>query len=377
MTGARFVLRRSLPVLLALLLVGCSGERSSEQGDSPSAPAGAAALERVVASDGVQLTGVTVAESGRMFVNFPRWREIPHSVVEVTADSTFTPYPNEAWNRWTEGTDSGERAFVCVQSVVADDGFLWVLDPASPRLGGVVDSGAKLVKIDLDTDQVSRVYRFASDVAPPQSYLNDVRIDEEHQYAYITDSGLGALVALNLETGAQRRILAGHPSTQAADTVLTVDGEPLRFTDGSAPQIHSDGIALDEDADSLYYHALTGYHLYRLPTRVLRDGTADPDERAAAVTDLGPTPAPDGMILGPNDNLYMADLERNAVVYRRPDGQINTLVRDSTIRWADTFTLGPDNQLYFTDSRIQDTDWFTKGASVSDLTFPVYRVPLP
>lgn len=376
MAGVRPVLQRSLPVLLALLLVGCGGDPPSEQEASIPA-AGAAALERVVASDGVQLTGVTVAESGRMFVNFPRWREIPHSVVEVTEDSTFAPYPDEAWNRWTEGADGGERAFVCVQSVVADNGSLWVLDPASPRLGGVVESGAKLVKIDLDTDRVSRVYRFDSDVAPPQSYLNDVRIDEEHQYAYITDSGLGALVVLNLETGEQRRVLAEHPSTQAADTVLTVDGEPLRFTDGSVPQIHSDGIALDEDADALYYHALTGYHLYRIPTRVLRNGAAGPDERAAAVTDLGPTPAPDGMLLGPNDNLYMADLERNAVVYRRPDGQIKTLVRDSTIRWADTFTLGPDNQLYFTDSRIQDTDWFTEGAAVSDLTFPVYRVPLP
>jgi hypothetical protein len=48
-----------------------------------------------------QVTGVTVAEDGRIFVNFPRWTEdATISVAEVTGEHTFTPYPDEAWTSW-------------------------------------------------------------------------------------------------------------------------------------------------------------------------------------------------------------------------------------------------------------------------------------
>ncbi len=362
-------------VLLTLaVLTGCAGEGA--QDTSQSSPASKQLeLQTVAASDGVQLTGLTVTEDERTFVSFPRWRDIPYSVAEVTSDGRFVPYPNDARNDWTAG--AGDTTFVSVQSVVAADGALWVLDPASPKMAGVVDSGAKLVKMDLETDRVERIYRLDSDVAPDGSYMNDVRIDDEHRYAYVTDSGLGALVAIDLDTGAHHRVLDEHASTNAEDLVLEIGGEPLRFTDGSAPAIHADGIALDEEADSLCYHVLTGYHLYRIPTDVLRDSSLEPSDRRAAVTDLGATPAPDGMMFGPDERLYMADLEHNAVVYRRPDGAIDTLVQDSDIRWADTFSFGPDGALYFTDSRLQETEWFAEDADVSEMQFPIYRVAAP
>ncbi|WP_259081913.1 hypothetical protein [Salinibacter ruber] len=114
--------------------------------------------------------------------------------------------------------------------------------------------------------------------------------------------------------------------------------------------------------------------MYRIPTEVLRDSSLEPSDRRAAVTDLGLTPAPDGMMFGPDERLYMADLERNAVVYRRPDGAIDTLVQDPDIRWADTFSFGPSGALYFTDSRLQETEWFEEGADVREMQFPIYRV---
>src|SRR5215204_597208 len=79
-----------------------------------------------------QVTGVTVAEDGRIFVNFPRWTEdAPVSVAEVTRDGGIRPYPDEAWNAWRnvkrDQIMPGDH-FVCVQSVVADGrGNLWVV----------------------------------------------------------------------------------------------------------------------------------------------------------------------------------------------------------------------------------------------------------
>lgn len=373
--------RNALILLSVLTAIGGCGEEPEKPEPRQTLtgpPESERELEQVTFSEGVQLTGITVTDTGRTFVNFPRWRDIPYSVVEVMDDGSFVPYPNEAWNSWTEEHEKIDKpAFVSVQSVVADGGNLWVLDPASPGMKGVVESGAKLVKIDLGSDRVERIYRFNREVAPTDSYLNDVRIDNEHNFAYITDSGLGGLVALDLESGGQRHFLREHPSTKAEDIVLSMAGEPLRFLDGGQPQIHSDGIALDERRDLLYYHALTGYQLYRVPTRILRDRSIRLEGQRDAVENLGETPAPDGMLLGPNGNLYMGDLENQAVVYRSPDGNIYTLVQDPALKWPDSFSIGPGGWLYFTDSRIQDTEWFVENAEVSTMRFPVYRVKLP
>src|SRR5581483_1781281 len=48
-----------------------------------------------------QVTGVSVAEDGRIFVNFPRWSEdTAVSVAELMPDDALRPYPDEEWNAW-------------------------------------------------------------------------------------------------------------------------------------------------------------------------------------------------------------------------------------------------------------------------------------
>ena len=76
------------------------------------------------------------------------------------------------------------------------------------------------------------------------------------------------------------------------------------------------------------YHALTGKTLYRVPTQALNDKKLSSKKLAAAVENLGQTPAPDGMIFDKSGNLYMGDLQANSVVVRTPDGALKTLVQD-------------------------------------------------
>jgi hypothetical protein len=55
-------------------------------------------LEKVATFDH-QVTGVTVSEDDRIFVNFPRWsQDVPVSVAEVMKDGSIKPYPNDEWN---------------------------------------------------------------------------------------------------------------------------------------------------------------------------------------------------------------------------------------------------------------------------------------
>jgi hypothetical protein len=344
-------MRYSIAVsFLLLCLTGCGG------GAPPDDVAETVVIEptlEIVAESDRQWTGVAVAGDGRVFVNFPRWSpEVPVSVAEVLADGTLSPYPDEAWNGWSPDSDP-VSTFVCVQSVVADgEGSLWVLDPANPWFQGVVAGGAKLVQIDIATGAVERILTFDDSVAPAGSYLNDVRIDHEHQAAYITESGMGALVVVDLATGRSRRVLDEHLSTTAEDTVLVFAGEEWLLPDGSAPKVHADGIAHDRANDLIYYQALTGRTLYRITGAALRDESLDDAALAAQVETVAMSGPSDGLLWDGADGIFISAIENDAVKRWSPGSGLETVVADQRIAWPDSFASGPGGGLYVTTSQI-------------------------
>src|SRR5688572_3944551 len=143
-----------LIVMGALIVVSCENKRTSETTETTTrtdttATANTATSEKtekerpqakltkVIGFTGAQVTGITVADNGRMFVNFPRWHEfIPFSVAEVMPDGNVKAYPDSTWNQWNGKPKANQ--FTCVQSVVAHGNSLYVLDPSSPMMKGVV-----------------------------------------------------------------------------------------------------------------------------------------------------------------------------------------------------------------------------------------------
>lgn len=302
-----------------------------------------------------QWTGVAVSKRNRLFVNFPRWSDdVPVSVAELTTDGVLVPFPDKRWNEWTYALSPEDR-FVCVQAVYVDDlDRLWILDPASPSFKGVVPGGAKLVRINPATDEVDAVYRFPPEAAPKDCYLNDVRIDTERGFAYMTDSGLGAIVVLDLESGQSRRVLDEHNSTKSEGIVLTIGGKPWLRPDGSRPEVHADGIALSANGKWLYYQALTGRTLYRIETKWLRDPRAQPWQLAERVEKVAETGPADGLALEPaTGRILLTSLELNAIrAYCPASERITTLAQDERIAWPDSIAVGPHGRIYFTTSQI-------------------------
>ena len=318
---------------------------------------------QAVATFDHQVTGVTVTPDGRIFVNFPRWTEdTPVSVAELMPDGSTKPYPDEEWNRWRNASMSAVSPndhFVCVQSVVADGrGSLWIVDPAAPNAEKTVKSGPKVVEIDLASNKMKRIFPIGADVAGPASYLNDIRIAPDGAFAYLTDSGSpGGLVVLNIESGQAWRVLSDDSSTQFDPNVTVMtDGEPLRRPDGRQPLFNADSLALSKDGGTLYWQALTGKTLYRIPTASIQNAAAAANARPEKV---GTTEPVDGLWTGKNDEIYLSSIADNAVKIINPaDGSVRQLIKDSRLRWPDTFSQGPDGAIYVTASHIQDSPWF-------------------
>ncbi|CAM4256570.1 L-dopachrome tautomerase-related protein [Gillisia hiemivivida] len=303
-------------------------------------------IEEVTSFKGQQVTGLSISDQGRMFANFPRWRkDVENSVVEIDKNGISHAFPNENWNSWEIGQAQKDSVFIGVQSVIAFEDELYVLDTRNALFKGVLDSPRVFV-FDLETQTLKRTYIFEEDSFHQDSYMNDLRIDKKKEKVYITDSGHAGLVILDLVDGTTKRVLNNHYSTLAEKDHLIIEDNRWNNT------VHSDGIALDTENDLLYYHALTGYSLYAVPTEVLINGTEEAIQKE--VKFIKKTPAPDGMLFDTKGNLYFADLEQQKIMKLNiSSGKMSTFAEGEKIRWADTFSIYK-NSLYYTNSRINE-----------------------
>ncbi len=320
-----------------------------------------------------QVTGVAVAPDGRIFVNFPRWeQDVSVSVAELGKDGKLTPYPDAAWNSFRAAEPAGAaQRFVCVQSVTCDpQGNLWVLDPAAPGLALEVTGGPKLVRIDLATNKVARIYALGDDVAPQGAYLNDIRFTPDGQRAVLTNSGQpGCLVVFDVASGRARRVLDGHPSTQfQPGLTMTVEGKPLHRLDGQTAEFSADGIAIDAKGEYVYWQATTGTTMYRAPLHALFDATLSKAQQAAAVEKFADTFIADGYWMSRSGHLYLTSCGDNTVKRMNPDRTFTIVARDSRFNWPDSMAEGADGSIYVTCSHIpQMKSWQGSGVERSQL----------
>jgi sugar lactone lactonase YvrE len=163
---------------------------------------------------------------------------------------------------------------------------------------------------------------------------------------YLTDSGDGAIIVLNLKTGISKRLLDKHYSTESEVDSLICDGIVWKNT------VHSDGIGLSNDRAYLYYVALTGHTLYRIPTKVLRDTSLTEDEIFEAVEKVAKIPATDGIMFDKKGNLWLGGLEDNSINVLLKDKTLKKYHQHPSIRWADSFAKDIDGNIYFTTSQI-------------------------
>jgi sugar lactone lactonase YvrE len=331
--------------------------------------------------------GVAVSKSGRTFLSFPRWLDpVKHTVVELK-DGRLAPFPDEQTNAF-DGTDlknyDPSAHFVSVQAIVFDEqDRLWVLDPGSFNFGPNLPGGPKLWAYDINTGRRVKAISFPSDVALKLTALNDVRFDlkrGQEGTAFITDSGKGGIIVVDLASGNSWRHLDGHPSVlPTIGLKQTTEGEPFLMRkpnkEINAPDFRSDGIALSPDGKMLYYMSVVSRDVFAVPTDLLADPKADEQKVAAAVKVVGTKPSGnDGIWCGPDGMIYTTDFEDNAI--RRVDpntGNVSIVVQDERLIWPDTLAWH-DGYLYITVNQLARQPNYHFGKDQRQAPYPVFRV---
>ncbi len=340
-------------------------------------------IESVASFNGPMPTGVTVSDSGRIFVNFPRWGDQVDFTVAEVKNGTAVPYPNAQINR--PNTKAQAESFVSVQSVVVDpQDRLWILDTGSIKFGPTSYGGPKLLGVDLKQNRIVKKILFPQDVALRTTYLNDIRFDLRRGkggMAFITDSsdtGANGIIVVDLASGKSWRRLNNHPSTKAVkDFLPSVEGQPIMNRRPNQPpsplKLGSDGIAISADGERLFYCPLAGRRLYSVSVDALAEQMSE-KQVAATVVDHGEKGgASDGLESDSQNRVYLTNYEQNAIQRRLPNGMYETLVKDPRILWPDTLSVAQDGYLYFIANQLHRQPQFHEGKDLREKPYSLFR----
>lgn len=352
----------------ALVLAGTVSIVQSAGAQSPQ-------LQKIYSDNTYQFTGVGVSKNGRVFVTYPYWSNTyKYAVVEVMPDGSSKPFPDAAMNSWKKGED-GTKKWVCVQTAYVDaDDYLYIVDPAAPFLSKVQGNGTKVVKFDLKTNKPVQTYRFTGTV-DDNSYINDIRVDTKKQIAYLTNSGEGGIVILDLKTGKSRQVLEADKFTLPdPNHKFIIDGKEFK-KQGQPAKFNSDGIALTPDGDWLYYKTINDKILYRIKTSALLNLKLTKQQLSGSVQNLGEVVNTDGMIFDPQGTLYLGDIVNYRMVKLTPELKASVWFKSPLLIWPDTYSIA-NGYLYITTSQINKQPDYNNEVNKRTSPYVLYKVKL-
>ena len=334
---------------------------------SPSSGAprrGPEALITVLQVDAVA-NGIATTPDNRIFLPLSHLDGSAGPQAVEWKDGKAIPYPDAAWNRGRGGAAAARFVVRATARGRGRRGALWIVDVGAPGLNSPkVPHGPKIVKVDLATNGVARVYDLDA-ATNGKSFIDDVRF--HGPLAYITDAGSPGLIILDTATGQTRRVLDGDPSV-TAQRPMTVDEHVLRGPDGKGVKIHADQLEVSPDGKFVYYQPASG-PMSRIATRYLDDPRLPGAQLAKHVTTFARTRSTGGTAIDAAGAIYSSDLDRHRVLKIDPSGSASVLIEDPRLLWVDAMWIDDRGFLYMPAAQLDRMAPFNGG--VSKVAFPV------
>ena len=329
----------------------------------------ASSLQPIFASN-LHANGVTTTASGRIFMPVqPRPGSSDPQVIEVRNGSPVA-FPDATWNK--KGSDA-QRYFIGVNSVRIDpQGALWLVDRGVPGIGAkpVLD-GAKLVKIDLKTNTVLRIYDLRS-MTRPNSFVDDIRFNGSR--AYLTDAGgTPAIIVMDLTSGEGRRVLEEDPSVRA-HSPLRAEGKSLLDAKGRPVVVNADQMEVSPDGRWFYYQPCSG-GMSRIETHWLDDATATSAQLSAHVERFAETPSTGGTAIGMDGTIFLSDVDKSRILTISPAGDVRQILADRRLVWVDAMWIDERGRLLMPAAQLNRMAGLNGGTNVTQPPMTLYAFP--
>jgi sugar lactone lactonase YvrE len=309
-------------------------------------------------------SGLTVTPEGGFLFSVSFEQKPQNRVIAVGKGGASKPFPNVSLSQAAPGESLQLDAVQGMQCT--DSGIVWMLDN-----GRRSEVPPKVIAWDAAHTRLQRVFHLVAPAVISTSLLDDLVVDPELPFIYLTDPASGpdaALIVLDTGTGLARRMLQGHPSVvPVAGLDLSIDGQKIqsRRLDGSFadPLGGVNPIALDKKGEWLYFGPLRSRKLYRVRTEHLRDGSLSSDKLAGLVEEYANRPLCAGITLDGKGNIYVSDLMGKAIgIIAAGSKEYRIHVTDPRFLWPDGLCFGADGNLYFYSNVLKATPSSPRGA---------------
>ncbi|MEY8758974.1 L-dopachrome tautomerase-related protein [Chryseobacterium tongliaoense] len=330
-------------------------------------------------------SNIAISPEGRIFVTMSAEGKTEFLVREILPDGKIINFPDEEWIKRPVGNSiKGINSAIGIQ--VSSDNILWVLDmgnaSANPK------QAPKLIGWDIKSRKLVHVYPLPDAVLRPSSFLQDFVIDEKHHTAVIADMTMGgmilpatpAFVVVDLKTGYSRRVLENHTSFQPVDEPVIVNGRALshQFADGKKyePRYPLNPISIDPERNWIYYGALGGEKIYRIEADAVANEELQSTDLEKRVEYYAPKPKSDGFKVGSHGQIYVTDVEHNAIGVSTP-GKYTILAQDNTLfSWPDGVAISLNGYVYVVSDQLQNKPWWNNNQNVSKPPYYVLRIKI-
>jgi len=338
----------------------CLADPGQTRVDQPVAAKAAAAKPEVVSALTLPRPAhdITVNKDGRIFMMMA---DAPALVEWVNGE--LRAFPDAGWND-AEAPDHSHALVRPCSLRIGPDGLLWVLDTGQP---GVDHGGPKFVAFDLETNALVRSYPLDAG-ALTGSFYDDFRFNGRN--VYFTDIGHGAIVVLNLDTGALRRTLDGDPSTKGTRPMI-VEGKELPPVFGLGRILDVDMLEVSAEGRWLYYQPAAG-PMSRIETRWIDDPQISDAERGKHVQFWADTHTTGGTAIDAEGNIYASDPDKLQLLKIDPTGKISTFVADPRMLFVDEMWIDEKGFLWM--PAVQLNRVMIKGGPPPQLPFQVLKV---
>jgi len=321
--------------------------------------------EEVAAMD-VRPGDVAVSAEGRVFATIHPLGSQKIQLVEIISGKAI-PYPDASYQK--NNKKASDATFDAMLGLIFDkNNKLWVIDM------GLELGKTRLWAFDISTNKVIEKIELQASVAPKGTFAQDVAIDEKNGWAYLADIANPGIIALNLKTKKATRF-SGHPSLQAEDKDMIIDGQVVLFG-GKPARVAIDPITLSADRETLFFGAMNSSSWYKVPAKLFRK-QKDDYTIGHSITRVGEKPFSDGALTDADGNHYFTNLQEHAITKLDVNGKLSNVVKnEQKLLWPDNVYLAPDGWLYISTNKLNSTTAFTGKPDDGPPPFYIYRCKL-